>query len=340
MVKEVNKIIYNSLASGKNLYLTGIGSLVIERLGAKRQTRKFVEQPRKIIAFTEQQKGTPLEEEIARTGNIDAEKAHYIFEQWLIQVLDGDTLNIDGVGTLRHDKFTMTDAFADSLNRQGRERVAIKTRSNGVLYIFASVCCLFALCVAGYVWFENNGNNISIPFLRNTDNTSAASADKQLANTAADKTKTEDAIINTDTLAAAPIDSESDAPNTEMPDEATTATAVGTKPETELSNAAPATERSSSEVQKPAETQKPNNTIFDSVSGRSYVVLGVYSTPENAFRAVGIAQKRMSDADCTVYRYGTKYMVSIYNSDNREQAVRYMAAVSPTFKDLWVYTKK
>ena len=334
MVEEVNRIIYNTLASGENMYITGIGSLVIEQSSAKRRTRKSVEQPRKTIVFTEQQNGVSLEEEIARIGNIDAEQAHGIFEQWLAQVLDSETLVIEGVGTLRRDEFTITDSFDEVLNKQGSEQITVKTCRNEGLCIFASLCGILALCLAGYVWFEMRSGNISAPFNRNTNDYPVASVNEQPSDALATNAPNED-IINV----AAATDGSVDAPTVANATETSTAAEPSHDKPAEKAVAADTNAKTSAATAQ-ASTGKSNGKIFNSVSGRSYVVIGVYSTPENAFRAVEQAKQRMSDVNCTVYYYSSKYMVSVYNSDNREQAVAYKNRISRTFEGLWIYTKK
>ncbi len=331
MVAEVNKIAFNILSSGRNLYLPGIGSLVIERFGAKRFTRKFIEPPRKIIAFTEQNRGLSLEEEIARIGGTDGEKAHDVYEDWLMHVLDGDTLTIDGVGSLHRDKFTMTDEFATVLNRQGRDKIAVKPRPNTLLYIFASVCCLFALCVAGYVWTENNGKELSSLFSAKTE---TAAADGEIS---------EPANENTDNAAEVPdIQQQGTSANgnAESTVSATAADSGNVSDKTADTEAATAAAEKSQPEESVTASANGTAAVAESISGRSYVVLGIYSTPENAFRAVGQAQKRMPAVNCRVYNYGARYMVSVYDTDDRAEAVKYMDSVSRDFKDLWVYTKK
>lgn len=77
-----------------------------------------------------------------------------------------------------------------------------------------------------------------------------------------------------------------------------------------------------------------------SVSGRNYVVLGIFSAEQNARRAVADAQARADDLTPGLYRYGDKWMVSVYESDDAEAAQRFVNAHGGLFDGLWVYRKK
>ncbi len=70
------------------------------------------------------------------------------------------------------------------------------------------------------------------------------------------------------------------------------------------------------------------------VSGRTYVVQGVYSTERNALRAARAASEAGGEAvRCGVYRFGDKFMVSLFETDD--------AAVVRThagrFPETWPY---
>ncbi|MEG2240800.1 MAG: hypothetical protein RSC12_06795 [Alistipes sp.] len=74
-------------------------------------------------------------------------------------------------------------------------------------------------------------------------------------------------------------------------------------------------------------------------SGRSYVVLGVFSTCENALRVVGAAREKQADLSVGVYRYGAKYMVSVFESDDAAACQQFIRD-DTSFSDLWVYKAK
>lgn len=77
-----------------------------------------------------------------------------------------------------------------------------------------------------------------------------------------------------------------------------------------------------------------------STSGRSYVVLGIFSAERNARRAIADAQAKADDLTLGLYSYSDKLMVSVYESDDAADAQRFINAHGGVFDGLWVYRKK
>lgn len=71
-----------------------------------------------------------------------------------------------------------------------------------------------------------------------------------------------------------------------------------------------------------------------------YVVMGIFSTPENAARAEADAKKKIGDVKCEVLPFKDKYMVTIFGSNNRSECNTFVASYSDVYGDLWVYNKK
>ena len=55
MVGEVNKIIYNMLISGRGVFLPEVGSLFIERQGARRISKERLLSPRNVVTYSTQE---------------------------------------------------------------------------------------------------------------------------------------------------------------------------------------------------------------------------------------------------------------------------------------------
>ena len=64
MVGEVNKIIYNMLISGRGVYLPEVGSLFIERQGARRISKDKLLSPRNVVTYSTQEQAPSLVSEI------------------------------------------------------------------------------------------------------------------------------------------------------------------------------------------------------------------------------------------------------------------------------------
>lgn len=72
-----------------------------------------------------------------------------------------------------------------------------------------------------------------------------------------------------------------------------------------------------------------------------YVVMGIFSTPENAERAIQQVQAKIKDAECRVLPFkGDKHMVTIIGSDKIADCNAYANSYRDIYPDLWVYNKK
>lgn len=75
-------------------------------------------------------------------------------------------------------------------------------------------------------------------------------------------------------------------------------------------------------------------------AGRHYVVMGVFLTRENAENAVKLFAGRQSDLNYTIYRFGSRFMVSGHVSDDKEKARDFIRNHSDRFSDMWVYSAR
>ena len=79
---------------------------------------------------------------------------------------------------------------------------------------------------------------------------------------------------------------------------------------------------------------------MDLLSGRSYVVLGVFSTTENAGRAVREIAAKEPAFRCRIYRFGEKFMVSPFSSDNAGPCAQFIGIHAERFPGMWTYTAR
>ena len=100
MVEEVNKIIYNMLIGGKGVLLPGVGTLYIERQGAKRISKDRLLSPRNAVNFSSQAEGRSIVDEIVAIAGCSEEQARDIYDRWLAKTREGKRITIGGVGVL------------------------------------------------------------------------------------------------------------------------------------------------------------------------------------------------------------------------------------------------
>lgn len=138
MVTEVNKLISNTLAQGRDLFLPGVGTLVVRRNAASRAGNTKMAPPCRTVTFTGEQRGESVVELIVSRAGVDNARAEEIYQQWLEQVKSGETISIEGVGTIANRKFTEDKALTALLN-PAMKAVLLKPRRNWTPYIIAAV---------------------------------------------------------------------------------------------------------------------------------------------------------------------------------------------------------
>ena len=73
---------------------------------------------------------------------------------------------------------------------------------------------------------------------------------------------------------------------------------------------------------------------------RHWVVVGSYSTTENAERAIAEIVKRMPDMQCKYFKLGSMFAVAAFGSNNMEECQEFKGAYSKDFPQSWIYTPK
>lgn len=73
---------------------------------------------------------------------------------------------------------------------------------------------------------------------------------------------------------------------------------------------------------------------------RHWVVVGSYSTTENAERAVEDILRRQDAECCDILTLGKMYAVAVYGSSDREDCERFVRDNRDKFKQSWVHTPK
>ena len=297
MVDAINKIIRNTLLkSTDGVVLPDIGTLKIVARPASRISRKAIVPPHKTVEFSSSAEGSSIIDEILRF-DVDAELAAEAYDVWRRSAYVDGVLTVAGVGSVKNGVVTPDKEFLQILNPQGTAPVVIKPRTDKFLYIFASFCCIFAICIAGYIFVN----------YRNAD----------------DRIKTP--TTKRETPAVQP---EEAAPSVEN-----VQSLVAAEPETPTKLETPAEEPA-------AVPAYDKNEILYSTSGHSYLVLGIFSTEDNARRAIADAGRKYPAVDCRIYHYSDKFMVSLFEGRSAGECTAYKRSIENIFPDLWIYTKK
>ena len=86
----------------------------------------------------------------------------------------------------------------------------------------------------------------------------------------------------------------------------------------------------------------PESTAIGRItSGVSYVVVGVFSTEENARKYIEQMARRNPEIACRVYAFqGSKFMVSGFESTDGAEASAFIRDHRAALPDLWVYKRK
>lgn len=370
MVDQVNRLAGNLLAAGGELYLPGVGSLCVRFRGARRLSARLVEPPSREVVFTSQQRGVSLVDEIARvlrdaapaeTPRSDtdgtpsassasvassaqvsstapvapqreqaqiASQARDIYDRWLSRTQQDGVLTIEGVGVLKFKNFTPDEAFDRRINPQGHAPVRIHRprRFDGAMWI-GIAAIVFVVAFTAYWWLDNR--HAAPTVTTGSESVTLVAA----APAATEGLSTADAPTDADVAA-------NDA------GQAVTGAAVGGSAADAAGGSAHATPSAPTGREAAAASDRPAPSADAAaeparlVSGRRYVVLGVYSTPENAARAARLALEKDGSFRCGVYRFGVKFMVSPFESEDAEACTLFIRAHAEAFPGMWTYTAR
>lgn len=304
MVGEVNKIVYNMLISGKGVFLPEVGTLYIEHQGARKIADNKLKGPRNVVNFTSQPQAPSLVDEIVSVAGCSVVQAQDIYDRWLQKTRQGAVLTIEGVGVLNDKSFVTEAVFAAAINPKGVKTIIIRRKSNAWIYILCALCVAIALGFFAYIMWGDKINGAT--------KTSTPTEECQVAETQGD------AVVAADTVAAAAAVDTAGTPAQNQPQ-----TAAATADSVPHSAASPAT-----------------HSDYYSY----YVVAGVFSTEQNADRAVEMCRKQLPDAACAIIPFkGGKFMVTLYGSDSQDDCAAFMRknrSVSPELSGMWIYNKK
>ena len=313
MVEEVNKIIYNMLIGGKVVLLPGVGTLYIERQGARRISKDRLLSPRNAVNFSSQSdEGSSIVDEIVAIAGCGEEQARDIYDRWLSKTREGKRLTIGGVGVLNDKSFSPEPGFNAAINPGGVKTLVVRQRNNTWLYAVSGVCAAVALCVGIYMLAGDSlFGGVSV-----VDGSDAGPA---AATVAGDSTQLAQPVTGDSLSAAAAV-----TPAAEGAAAQQTAVTAQSAPAATATPSAPTAEESAAA----------------SADYRFWVVAGVFSTEQNASRALEQAAKHIKDMDGRIVPFKGKFIAAVYGSDKRTDCNAFAKSYSDIYPDLWIYEVK
>lgn len=320
MVEEVNKIIYNMLIGGKGVVLPEVGTLYIERQGARRISKDRLLSPRNAVNFSSQAEGRSIVDEIVAIAGCGEEQARDIYDRWLARTREGKRITIGGVGVLNDKSFSPEPEFNAAINPNGVKTLVVRRRSNVWLYAVSGVCVAVALCVGIYMmWGDKLFSSVSI-----------VGGDGTKIRLTTSTVVEEDVEPATDSLPSALSDGAAGTLPAQNPD-VTAAQPAAEQPAATQPVATPAGD-AAAQVQ-PSAAQPQTDYRF-------WVVAGVFSTEQNAARALEMAQKNVKDMDGRIIPFKDKFIAALFGSDNRADCNAFARSYKDIYPDLWIYEVK
>ncbi|MDE6445412.1 MAG: hypothetical protein K2L06_00925 [Alistipes sp.] len=329
MTEQVNRLIANRLAAGCELFLPGVGSLYVEQRGARRLDDDRVVPPCRAVGFTDREQGVSLVDEIVRAARCDHEKAQSIYDRWLDNVVGERTLTIAGVGQLKGTRFNSDPEFDLMLNPYGSDPVRLREKRSDCALWIALLALVSALAIGYFAFFAER---IELPEavqrvlgMRNGP-----------AETVAEEMPAPEILSVGDAAAMPGTPAAADSIATTAMPEAPGTSGTAEQPAEQL------TERPAENAAEtaPAAVQGSVGAPAALVSGRSYVVAGVFVQPENAEAEITKIRAVDGTLVCRVYRFRGKLMVSPFESDDPAACQRFMRAHRSQWPDIWTYTAR
>lgn len=297
MVAEVNRLLMNLFAAGESVALPSVGTLVPVKRPARRISKHQLLPPLREIDFKSDLVGKTLAERLVVAAHCTQEQAEEIYGRWLGYTFKEGVLTLEGIGVLRNKSFKLDPAFDQRLNPQGRQPIALRVRRRGVDWaIWLGVVAVVAAVAIGLYAYNELKGTVKMPWEK----------------------------VRTTEVAVTPV------AEVETPTPAPQVTTPAPEP---VATPAPAP----APAPKPVPVAQPRMEGVHSLqSGHFYVVLGVFSTEENAQRATEKAVGEGLTAT-TIYRFGQKFMVSPFTAADSESCAAFRRTQGSAYPDMWVY---
>lgn len=302
MVKDnITQLLFNALAQRQTVVLLGIGSLRFRRVAAKLEGSTLTP-PRNMFRFSSREEGRSLLDMLVDEAGCTREEGEEAYRRWLHRIKQGHSVVIEGVGRIEDDFFTPSEALERLLNPTSDAPVVLR-RHRSLRGLWIGLAAVALVAVAGGAWWYVNMHSAPAP-------TRVAQTTEKPA---AEVVETADSVATDSVVESAAEPVEEVVPVAES-------------------------------AQSPAPENKPTpaaTEIGEMTSGMSYVVVGVFSTEDNARKFIEQMARRAPEMACRAYKFqGSKFMVSGFESADGAEASAFIRDHRAQFPDLWVYKRK
>lgn len=327
MVGEVSKLVADALAVEREIYLPQVGSLYVARRAAKMLSSRRLQRAANVVDFSSSERGRSLVTILAQRCEVDEAAAGEVYERWLAKVSDDDMLHIEGVGVLKNKSFLVDSDFDKLLNPMGHEIVSVSRYSRHVVaWIVVAVCVvvLGGAIAAGLYFTGAEDIKESIVEIFSSKSSEPKSKRVEMPRIEERIETAEEPATATDTLAAMT---------------SVAAEQVAAQKMEQTGGGDMVAKESHAVETNVKEPTVVSDEVTPLTSGRHYVVLGVYSTPENALRAVKQEREKGYEL-AAAYNYGKRFLVALLADDDMQRCSSFARQQRETYPNLWIYTAR
>ena len=312
---QVSNLVYNALAKRQGVVLPGIGTLYAVTVPAEMQKPGVVTPPvNRVELVTDELPGIPhIVDLIAGYDQTDPEQAREIYNRWLAENCSEEGVTIGAVGNIREGVFTPDPGLEEALNPVDTGAVRLPGRIDAkrvAMWVVIAVLIGVGISVGAIVWYEYSEQ---MRIVR----------------------------LSEQPVLPASVPAAPDSPAVKVPAAAgsdSSAGESGASAGVDSSAAVPA--KQPEPVREPA-TVPAAKLVPATAAMHYYVIVGTYSTDQNAEKFIASAQKKNDKLEyAKIPMPNGKILVSVFGATAETEANRMKNEVSGLFPDAWVFKSK
>lgn len=312
---QVSNLVYNALAKRQGVVLPGIGTLYAVTVPAEMQKPGVVTPPvNRVELVTDELPGIPhIVDLIAGYDQTDPEQAREIYNRWLAENCSEEGVTIGAVGNIREGVFTPDPGLEEALNPVDTGAVRLPGRIDAkrvAMWVVFAVLIGVGISVGAIVWYEYSEQ---MRIVR----------------------------LSEQPVLPASVPAAPDSPAVKVPAAAgsdSSAGESGAPAGVDSSAAVPA--KQPEPVREPA-TVPAAKLVPATAAMHYYVIVGTYSTDQNAEKFIASAQKKNDKLEyAKIPMPNGKILVSVFGATAETEANRMKNEVSGLFPDAWVFKSK